>query len=109
MCARVDPENLVVPSALKKCQVCRPSLFENVPQVQPLRPPAPLYRIQTDERLSPLQVNLRNEWAKAAEQADGAPFALLVGPCVGSDGLGVGEGHVGEGTCEWSVVMEDKY
>ncbi|CAD7966560.1 unnamed protein product [Amoebophrya sp. A120] len=54
-----------------------------------------------------LQLSLRNEWARAAQQAGGAPFTLLVGPCDGNDGLGVGEGMVGQQTCSWEVVAEN--
>ena len=32
---------------------------------------------------------------------------MLVGPCEGDDGLGYGEGMVGQETCQWSVVNED--
>ncbi|CAD7931499.1 unnamed protein product [Amoebophrya sp. A25] len=58
-------------------------------------------------KLSPLALNLRNEWARAAQQAGDAPFTLLVGPCDGHDGLGTGEGMVGQQTCRWEVVAEE--
>lgn len=62
--------------------------------------------LQERGNLSVLELSLRNEWARAAQQARGAPFALLVGPCAGEDGLGVGEGMVSQTTCRWDVVCD---